>query len=643
LVQFLFIVVDVREVQAQWFTKWYDNNIAGPFDYPESYIIERFRPTSNYNFDGTIMVKSYLNPYTHRPVEITLTDDNGVVIKSRTCFDNSVWPVPLHEYVPVSAAYNPITKHYAIIGTKKTSYAVGLTYDSWFIFLDEDLNLINTEFINCSVPGISPSGLILTDICSIQNGPLSATNGGFAYTGLNTNFLNPSPNVNTTLDKHLVAGQCYYDPSSNDYIFPTTGFNYFDWGVPEFNNAIFPSRMIEIPLSGNNGGFIITGTGPNDINANAVGSIFFARLDYNLDMSAAEFYPPLNPAFGEKIHAGDLYFDPVQEEVWFAGTNEMENGNRALLYQKLVNLNNPGIQIYPNLNGSTILAGPYNFYQMNLFTDNGKLKVCKIMPSNDPEKGVIGATFFENNRYTSWNNTTTYPFLTYVLFSDAELNNIFFQNQTDFAYTYPRLMGNIGIGNFFPFLDFQHLHYPSHTMHEMPLSSFPDESYMMGSTLKHAYAPTNYNEMNVLIRTENYHQNDCINIEEPIIRTNFVADNFSLAPSTIFAPTIMHFPVDYLTNDFPIESNDCATQGQGFKQNVSDISNNIIPIGQPFKIPEEFIINGYFIFNSSGQRIFESTANNSFIPDVSSWPKGIYFIKKKSTSDNPSQIIKFSL
>ncbi|MBK8684619.1 MAG: hypothetical protein IPN26_06310 [Bacteroidetes bacterium] len=110
--------------------------------------------------------------------------------------------------------------------------------------------------------------------------------------------------------------------------------------------------MIEIPLTGKKGGGFFREQAQR-LNANA-GSIFFARLDYNLDMSAAEFYPPLVPAFGEKIHAGDLYFDPVQEEVWFAGTNEMEDGNRALLYQKLVNLNNPGIQIYPNLNGSTL-------------------------------------------------------------------------------------------------------------------------------------------------------------------------------------------------------------------------------------------------------------------------------------------------
>ncbi|QLH46970.1 MAG: hypothetical protein HWD58_15890 [Bacteroidota bacterium] len=132
-------------------------------------------------------------------------------------------------------------------------------------------------------------------------------------------------------------------------------------------------------------------------------------------------------SFGEKIHAGDIYFDPVQEEVWFAGTNEMENGVRAILYQKLVNLNNPGIQIYPNLNGATPLANPLNFGQINLFTDNGKLKICKIMPSNDQTKGVIGATFFENNRYNLWNNTATYPFLTYVLYSDLELSNIFFR------------------------------------------------------------------------------------------------------------------------------------------------------------------------------------------------------------------------
>jgi len=429
------------DAYSQWFTKWYDNSVAGPFDYPESYIIERFRPTSSYNFDGTIMVKSYLNPYTHRPVEITLTDADGNVVKSRTCFDNSSWPFPLQEFVPVSSSYNPITKHYAIIGVKRTSYASGLTYESWFIFLDEDLNLITTEYVSCAVPGINPLGLILTDICSIQSGPLSPTNGGFAYTGIATNSLNPTPNVNTTIDKHLVAGQCYYDPAANDYIFPTNGFNYFDWNVPEFDNAIFPSRMIEIPLSGNNGGFIITGTGPNDINANAVGSVFFARLDYNLDMSAAEFFPPLFPAFGERIHAGDLYFDPVQEEVWFAGTNEMEDGNRAIIYQKLVNLNNPGIQIYSNLNGSTPLAYPFNFGQMNLFTDNGRLKICKIMPSSDPVKGIIGASFFENNRYVSWNNTSTYPFLTYALFSDVELDNTILQNQTTQTYNLSAIDG----------------------------------------------------------------------------------------------------------------------------------------------------------------------------------------------------------
>jgi len=204
-------------------------------------------------------------------------------------------------------------------------------------------------------------------------------------------------------------------------------------------------------------------------------------------------------------------------------------------------------------------------------------------------------------------------------------------------------MGNIGIGNFFPFLDFQHLHYPSHTMHEIPLSSFPNESYIMGSTLKHAYAPPSYNEMNVLIRTENFNQNDCINIEELVIQTNFSADNFSSIPSTIFAPTILHFPIDYLTNDYPIESNDCATQGQGFKELHNDLNTSQTQYGRVLKMPEEFLLSGFYIFSSSGQKLFECSYGKCSIPDMSPWAKGIYFIQQKSRSGNIPKTIKFSL
>ncbi|QLH48269.1 MAG: T9SS type A sorting domain-containing protein [Bacteroidota bacterium] len=41
------------------------------------------------------------------------------------------------------------------------------------------------------------------------------------------------------------------------------------------------------------------------------------------------------------------------------------------------------------------------------------------------------------------------------------------------------------------------------------------------------------------------------------------------------------------------------------------------------------MLTGYSIFSSSGQKLFESSANNTFTPDVSAWPKGIYFIQKK--------------
>lgn len=97
---FFFLSSIVNTLSAQHYTKFYDQNVAGTFDQPESYIIQRFYPSTQYNFDGTIMIKNF-DATVDRPNEITLVDNDGVKIKSQVCFHYpSAPPFPLLTYVP---------------------------------------------------------------------------------------------------------------------------------------------------------------------------------------------------------------------------------------------------------------------------------------------------------------------------------------------------------------------------------------------------------------------------------------------------------------------------------------------------------------------------------------------------------------
>jgi hypothetical protein len=79
------------------------------FDYPESYIIQRFYPSTNYNFEGTIIAHTVQTSNNHA-IQISLVNDLHQFQKGFTIFDGNL----AGEYVPTCAAYNSITSEYCI-------------------------------------------------------------------------------------------------------------------------------------------------------------------------------------------------------------------------------------------------------------------------------------------------------------------------------------------------------------------------------------------------------------------------------------------------------------------------------------------------------------------------------------------------
>jgi hypothetical protein len=314
------------------------------------------------------------------------------------------------------------------------------------------------------------------------------------------------------------------------------------------------------------------------------------------------------------------------------------------MVQKLIDLNNPGLQIYPDLDMNGANPTPYNFGLYKLFSETGKFKISKIMPCNTSGTGVIGSYFFECPYYHYMSTTNSFPMLMKSDYSDGQLMEFATTSPSPTVHTYPRIMGNIGLGNEYNFLDYLNRWYPSHTAHHMPLNTYPDESYIMGSTLKHALMPTGYPEFNILMRTENYNFLRCITFEEQTQNDFITTDFFSVLPSSNTYFFINHEPFDTLRGDHDIEGIECDEDviGYGFK-NIDHKDSEVIYKWVDNKL---FFLNqrrakSLNLYSSSGQLIQKIAFQNEI--DLNHLSTGLYFIHfldENNRNIQASKIIK---
>lgn len=615
------------DAHTQGYSKFYYTYLSYEFEFPESYITQKFYAHSPYD-DGTIIVQRVENGSGDDPIQITLVDYNGNVQKAFHVFHDDDG-----SYTPTCAAYNATTGQYCIAGINEESGVAGSPTMSWFLFLDDDLNFLDAQRIGVdlsSVTGSTYKNLFVTDITSVE-GSSAFGNGDFVYVGMAGNSLDPTPGVGT--EKEMYLGYISYSSPSISFgltrAVETSGAG-INWN---FNNNIFPSRIIEAPLNPTDGGFVIAGTAEG-------GAIFFSRLDYNLaDNGTLDVYTPNNINAVGNIYAGDLYFDPIEEEVWFAGS--AFGGDYTLsIYQKIIDLNNTGILLYSDATVGSAVPSADWFVRMGWVDDPYFLKIAKIMPTNDVRVAAIAANMYESPYYTS-PNTYTYPSVHKIPYDNASLFG-FTSLSTPWIdyYAYPRLAGNTGLTNYLSYLEYNNLYYPAHTAHHFPLNVFTNESYVLGQT---TYDPTNSSlpERIALNRTDYYFENECNLAEEQFTPGNFQTTISTYTPATssdvIVGPDVLNY-----NTTISVVANDCIAD-LAFKNTASSSQSKNTAILSPstLTIRSDIQSASFILYNGVGERIMEGRLKTGYVErNFSNYADGLYFLELRDSTNNRIEIIR---
>ena len=598
---------------AQGYSKFYYPYSSYKFDNLESYLVQNFVPTTTNNFTGTIMVQRVEDSGAPSdPIQVTLVNQNGNVVSAFLVFGGEQG-----SFTPTCAAYNAQLKQYCIAGINEVTSLTNATKASWFLFLDQDLAVVNAVVGGMDMTSLSIGGdmnLFVTDIASVEG--VQSPTGDFIFTGISGNTDDPSPTTNTTYEKQMCMG--YVSATTTPNIGTTVSF---DFGTQSVSNSYFPSRIIEVPMAAPDGGFIVTGTAPN-------GDIFFLRTDYSLTLSGTGIsIPGVNNV---NLYAGDLYFDKYESEVWFAGTGWLGSDHTSYIYQKLVDLTIPGITLYNNID-----AGADRFAEM-ILPDNSFSKIAKIMPTNDAYIAAIAGNVFESPHYNTPNNSYTYPTLNKIKYLSSELDlfSITGTTQPTELYTYPRtIVGNYGVGNYLTYLSYGNLFYPSHNAH----CSTPTEEYVMGSS---SLDPNlTYPEMIALTRTDNYYENECSYTEEILIRSSFQYTDPGASPNVNTLVPIEDYPLQTISGITLMDPNDCENNDE-FKQIKIQLQSlekvfDALVSASSLIIKTEMKKVNYILYNSVGSIVKKGMEISSFeYQDVSSLSNGVYLIEVCDTNGN---------
>jgi len=527
-----------------------------------------------------------------------LLDQNGVFVSGFGIFENEAGA-----FTPTCAAYNHIAEEYCIAGFVQEPNLPNNPYQSWFLFLDKDLNVINAivQGVDLTSGGIGPEmNLYVTDITSSEQ---TYPNDQFLYVGVAGNTSDPSPDyINVTTTERVM----YVGYASSSGMGATRAF---DYGTPVLNNPFFPSRVIEIPMASPDGGFVITGSGPNN-------SVFFTRIDYTLANYGATTNCEHISGYNN-MYAGDLYFDKIKSEVWFAGTT-FGSEYASFIYQKIISLNTAGSTLF-----SPIIGFTNRFAEMR-HADPKFSKISKIMQTSEENEGAIAANKYESTFYSSPNNSYTYPTLNKINYADDNLKdfNVPFKQEVT-LYTYPRVLGgNTGLGNYVPYLSYYNLFYPQHNAHH----STPNEEYVMGTSTYDPNNPVTPPEMIALTKTDNFYENEC-NIQYQDIGPQPYPFNLqTYTPISTLEVPFISFP-SLGTFAININYHDCIEQ-YPFKPNSNLSATNTISTTKSSIIIRSSEANNYRIYNTVGSMIFKGILVNGFVDkDISQTASGVYYVE----------------
>jgi len=591
-----------------------------------AYVIQKFEPStllnSTLNYEGTIMTQRVVDPLGEDAIQITLVDADGKVVKGMVVFYGETGT-----YTPVCAAYNNSTNRYCIAGINEES-AIGTSPTiSWFLFLDQELNFLDARKIGVDIDVITQAGgeadFFVTDITSVVG---SANE--FEFVGVAGHATDPTPanNSSATIKKTMYMNNVLYDAGTSQATFGNGRAFDFSNASPivwDVNNQYFPSRLIEINMASPDGGLMVTGSGER-------GSLFFTRTDYGYSNNGASELFVRSPL----LFAGDLYFDPVEEEVWFAGTTNYSD-YPGLIYQKAVNLTSAGTTLYSAIGSCLTSSNWFLAYKMYTETITPFIKVSKIMPAYLNNEAAIVANAYESAIYYNAAYTITYPGIHRLGYSNTAFNTFCTTGAGQYPdlYTYPRWYGNNGVGTL-PYLAYPNKHFPAHTAHPFRWGSFMDETYVLGSS---TFDPVTggADEHISLNRTSGFAINYCMMDQQGLLKDNFSTSNLQVTPgdllNDITGPYSLSFTTDFTELDVVV--NDCFDD-LFFKATGVPIAPSFFEKKYTVRWDNENIIisssiqeGNYKIYNTSGAVVFKGKIQNGYARnDISSFAQGMYLV-----------------
>ncbi|HAD33081.1 MAG TPA: hypothetical protein DCF44_01005 [Chitinophagaceae bacterium] len=365
---------------AQNFTKRYEQTGGYVFNYNDAVVMEKFRPTAVYPFNGTVVFQPIDNAGI-TDLQVNIMDDNGSLQSSRIYQIDNSNSFLSQDFIPVAAAYNELTEEYCIAGVVQTGSLCD--YSNWVGVFDENLSLIDFRLMDVQTSTFASANLnscFVTDICPIYTHP----NGvDFALTGvLIDGGDNPAPSKSlfgspTIIDKRLFLVEF----ETNSLLFQTaTELELLDPMLSPIEKESFPSRIIEIPNLNNTGGYLIAGnTSYQTANTPYDLSLFYLRVDFNGTVADLQQRQQniLTSSHLFNFFIGDLKYDFSTDEVRVAGSiRDLEGTENVFFADKLTGVTaNTNIVLYSDTWNGTPQLGIFEIPASPLL---GWVKVGRI-------------------------------------------------------------------------------------------------------------------------------------------------------------------------------------------------------------------------------------------------------------------------
>jgi hypothetical protein len=577
------------------------------FVYTDAVVTEKFHATTSNPFDGTVIFQPLEDTYNR--LQVTLTNSSGAVVQTKT------YELPgSTDMIPNAAAYNPAVQMYVVTGfcTGLSTFTQG---SSWYILLDQDLNLISAQLFSfkSSFPATTPpsnsfdQSTFVTDVC-----PVLYENGvDFAFTGvILNNSVDPDIGVANPSDRMLFIAKM-----------KTSGPTIVDWREYDFNvsgattYATYPSRITEIGnVSNSYPGYLVGGT----TKANHPAVAFYMRTDNALTTVDAKYIEDVNanPDYGT-FAIGDIYYDNGTQEAYIAGTISFDNnnGNGLYFFDKLDN-------ITASINVGSFIStwsGAVGAYELPLQDLNGWPKVGRIAPGN-AAPWVITGVLYENSP-GPWAITLKLPHVMQVDYSNSALSN-WLTAQNPSIDLFPRQFNGVPPIEYYPAHAYTSPWYPNHTSHQF--DKVNDMYCLAGLGVESNTNSTDYLCVNM---TNNISDNTCNAYQQnanPImvnVATGMVIINVSQGTKQEGALSLGTPSWATLT------SNDCVTQN-AFKQSAVSNATYWYAEGKVFVSMPPEQDTGFGIYASDGKEIFVGKLSRGCASfELQPLCKGVYFIK----------------